>query len=246
MSRTLKLLFAVALISRIGFAAPTEPLESTTPVPAKTNSEAWWKSNCARIDADIKKMDGRIDVAFIGDSITARWRHHESWNKYWGAYRAVNMGIGGDATQHVLWRLRNGQLDGYQAKLFVVMIGTNNMWGKEPDPAHAAAGIKAVLDLIREKQPAAKILLLSLLPTGEKPNPGRERRMEVNRRIAEFAGGPVEYMDISGKFLESDGTISKEVLHDFLHLAPKGFEIWAEAIRDRVKEIVKGAAAEAK
>jgi N-acetylglucosamine-6-sulfatase len=234
-------LTAIALSAIVGFAAHAADLESTTPVAAKTNGEKWWNGNCERIDADIKTMDGRIDVAFVGDSITARWRGGENWNKHWGSYRAVNMGIGGDQTQHVLWRLQNGDLDGYKAKLFVVMIGTNNLWGKNADPAHAAAGVKAVIDLIQSKQPQAKILLMSLLPTGEKPNPGRETRAAVNELISKFAGGSVEYMDIWDKYLEADGTISKEVMHDFLHLAPKGYDIWAEAISGKVKEIVGGA-----
>ncbi len=237
-------LAAVALSAIAGFAVHAAELESTTPVAAKTNGEKWWNGNCERIDADIRKMDGKIDVAFVGDSITARWRGSENWEKHWGSYRAVNMGIGGDQTQHVLWRLQNGDLDGYQAKLFVVMIGTNNMWSRTADPAHAAAGVKAVIDLIQSKQPQAKILLLSILPTGEKPNPGREKRAEVNKLISQFAGGSVEYMDIWDKYLEPDGTISKEVMHDFLHLAPKGYDIWAEAINAKVKEIA-GATASA-
>jgi lysophospholipase L1-like esterase len=233
-------LIILALSALAGFAAHAAEMESTTPIAAKTNGEKWWNGNCERIDADIKKMDGKIDVAFVGDSITARWRDSENWKQHWGSYRAVNMGIGGDQTQHVLWRLQNGDLEGYKAKLFVVMIGTNNMWSKDPDPAQAAAGVKAVIDLIQAKQPEAKILLLSILPTGEKPNPGREKRAEVNKLISKFAGGSVEYMDIWDKYLEADGTISKEVMHDFLHLAPKGYDIWAESISGRVKEIVGG------
>ncbi len=234
------LLTVIALTAINGFAAPAAELESTTPVAANTNGEKWWNGNCERIDADIKKMEGEIDVAFVGDSITARWRDSENWKQHWSSYRAVNMGIGGDQTQHVLWRLQNGDLEGYKAKMFVVMIGTNNMWSKEPDPAQAAAGVKAVIDLIQSKQPQAKILLMSILPTGEKPNPGREKRMAVNELISKFVGGNVEYMDITSKYLEADGTISKEVMHDFLHLAPKGYDIWAESISGRVKEIVGG------
>ncbi len=239
-------LTVIALTALAGFAVQAAELESTTPVAAKTNGEKWWNGNCARIDSDIKKMEGKMDVAFVGDSITARWRGSENWTKHWGAYRAVNLGIGGDQTQHVLWRLQNGELDGYKAKLFVVMIGTNNMWAKDADPAHAAAGVKAVIDLIQSKQPQAKILLMSLLPTGEKSNPGREKRMAVNQLIAKFSGGSVEYMDISAKYLEADGTISKEVMHDFLHLAPKGYDIWAEAISSKVKAIVNGTSSEKK
>lgn len=232
----------IALAALAGFAAHAAELESTTPVAAKTNGEKWWNGNFNRIGADIEKMDGKIDVVFVGDSITARWRGSENWEKHWGSYRAVNMGIGGDQTQHVLWRLQEGHLEGYQAKLFVVMIGTNNMWGRDADPAHAAAGVKAVIDLIQSKQPQARILLMSILPTGEKNNPGREKRKAVNELISKYDGGQVEYVDVWDRYLEPDGTISKEVMGDFLHLAPRGYDIWAESIRDKVKEIVGEAA----
>jgi lysophospholipase L1-like esterase len=232
-SRILVLL-TLASFSATGAAGDTTP---STPVEGKTNGEKWWRGNYERINNDIKKMNGKIDLAFVGDSITARW-NGESWTKHWGSYRAVNMGIGGDQTQHVLWRLQNGQLEGYQARVFVVLIGTNNCWDKKAEPADVAAGIKAIVDLIQAKQPQAKILLLSLLPQGEKPNPGREKRTAVNELIAKFAGGSVHYMDISAKFLEPDKSISKEVMGDFLHLAPKGFDIWAEAIQPKLKEFL--------
>jgi lysophospholipase L1-like esterase len=232
-----KSLAILLLTTLLGLTAHAEELESTTPVPAKTNSEAWWNGNFERINTDIKKMEGKIDVAFVGDSITARWRGSENWEKHWGGYRAVNMGIGGDQTQHVLWRLQNGQLDGYQAKLFVVMIGTNNLWGRDAIPAHAAGGVKAILNMIQAKQPQAKILLMSVLPTGEKNNPGREKRAEVNKIISRFAGGNIEYVDIWDKYLDAEGTISKDTMHDFLHLAPGGYDIWAAAISAKVKEI---------
>lgn len=231
------------LLASAHFLAPcikAQAMESTTPVPAKTNGEKWWNGNVERIHADIKAMDGKIDVAFVGDSITARWRGSENWNKHWGNYRTVNMGIGGDQTQHVLWRLQNGQLDGYMAKVFVVMIGTNNLWGKNPKPAEAAAGVKAILDLIQARQPRAKILLMSVLPTGEKPNPGRDLRATVNEIIRTYEGGSITYIDVWGKFLQPDGSISKEVMHDFLHLAPKGYDIWAEAIAGKIKDLTQG------
>jgi len=242
MKSTCSRLTIIVLAALAGFAAHAAELESTTPVAAKTNGEQWWNGNVKRIGDDIEKMDGKIDVAFVGDSITARWRGSENWEKHWGSFRAVNMGIGGDQTQHVLWRLQQGHLDGYKAKLFVVMIGTNNMWGRDADPAHAAAGVKAVIDLIQSKQPQARILLMSILPTGEKPNPGREKREAVNELISKFDGGQLEYLDVWDKYLEADGTISKEVMHDFLHLAPKGYDIWAESISDKVKEILGDAA----
>jgi lysophospholipase L1-like esterase len=233
-------LTVIALSALAGLAANAAELETTTPVAAKTNGEKWWNGNCERIMTDIKKMEGEVDVAFVGDSITARWRGGESWNKHWGSYRAVNMGIGGDRTQNVLWRLQNGELDGYKAKLFVVMIGTNNL-DRKTEPADVAAGIKAIIDLIQTKQPQSKILLLGIFPRGEKPNEGREKIAATNTLISKYQGGVVHYMDIGAKFLQPDGTISSEVMKDFLHLGAKGYDIWAEAIQDKVKELTGGA-----
>lgn len=215
-----------------GQDSPTTPEERTDQLGKDQHNE---------INADLKKLGANIDLAFVGDSITRRWRgdgNHEVWNKYWGSYRAVNMGIGGDRTQNVLWRLKNGQLDGYQARLFVVMIGTNNCWGPKTVPEDVAAGVKSVVDLIQSKQPKSKVLLLSILPVGEHPNSGRQVRDAVNKIISRYHGGPVEYMDISTKFLAPEGVISKDVMPDFLHLSPKGYEIWSEAIEGKVKALL--------
>lgn len=231
------LLLTLACVAISGTASEESP---TTPVAGKTNGEKWWNGNYERILTDLKKMEGKVDVCLVGDSITARW-NGETWQKHWGSLRAVNMGIGGDRTQNVLWRLEHGQLDGYQARLFVVMIGTNNLWGKDANPADVAEGIKAILALIQAKQPQAKILLLGIFPRGEKPNPGRDKIKAVNDIISKYAGGAVQYMDIGEKFLEADQTISKEVMHDHLHLAPKGYDIWREAINAKVTEMLGGA-----
>lgn len=228
---------ALAVGALLGTAAAVD--SPTTPNERK---DGLGKKQLAEINADIKKMDGKIDLVFVGDSITRRWRGKEnqgSWTKYWGSYRALNMGIGGDQTQNVLWRLKNGQLDGYRAKLFVVMIGTNNCWDAKMVPADVADGVKAVVDLIQSKQPQAKILLLGLLPVGNKPITGKEPRAAVNALISKLAGGSVHYMDIGEKFLEPDKTIGKDVMPDYLHLSPKGYEIWSEAIKDKVKELME-------
>ena len=123
--------------------------------------------------------------------------------------------------------------------MFVVNIGTNNCWGHQTVPADVADGVKKILDLIQSKQPQAKILLLSIFPVGAKPNAGRKTREAINELTSKFVGGPIHYMDIAAKFLEPDGTISKDVMPDELHLAPKGYEIWSEAIKDKVKELLK-------
>ena len=246
MKQFLNIRLAILILTALAtWTAAAANLTTTQPVEAKTAGSKddpykWWRSNCERIATDIKKMNGQIDVAFVGDSITARWRGGENWTKHWGTYRAVNMGIGGDRTENVLWRLQNGELDGYKAKLFVLLIGTNNT-DKKTEPADIAAGIKAIIELIQSKQPQAKILLLGIFPRGEKasPNPGREKITATNKLISQFQDGDkVHYLDISAKFLQPDGTISKEVMGDFLHLAPKGFDIWADAISGKVKELL--------
>ena len=131
------LMVPIILVSLLAVAAvqdsPTTPEERT---------DSLGKDQYNEINADLKKLGTNLDLAFVGDSITRRWRgdgNKEVWNKYWGSYRAVNMGIGGDRTQNVLWRLKNGQLDGYQARVFVVMIGTNNCWGPKTVPEDVAA-----------------------------------------------------------------------------------------------------------
>ena len=136
--------------------------------------------------------EGKAKLVFLGDSITAGWAGNgkEVWPKAFDKYHPANFGIGGDRTQHVLWRLQNGELDGITPKVAVLMIGTNNC-DKKTDPADVAAGIKGILELIKTKQPQAKILLLSILPCGEKPNPGRDTRNAVNDLISKFAGGAV-------------------------------------------------------
>lgn len=237
MSTAIRLMTVLILLASLTAVAAADD----SPKTPEERTDSLGKDQLKEINADLKKLGTNIDLAFIGDSITRRWRgegNKEVWNKYWGSYWAVNMGIGGDRTQNVLWRLKNGQLDGYQARVFVVMIGTNNCWGEKTVAEDVAAGVKSIVDLIQTKQPKSKILLLSILPVGEKPNPGRQSRDAVNKLISKFRSKSVEYLDISAKFLEPDGTISKDVMPDQLHLAPKGYEIWSEAIKDKVKALL--------
>ena len=112
---------------------------------------------------------GNIDVVFFGDSITDGWRGRgqDVWKERYGTLHAANFGIGGDRTQHVLWRLQNGELDGYTPKVAVVMIGTNNLGSNTDD--EIADGIKAVVAEIKKQQPKTKILLLGIFPRGSSP-----------------------------------------------------------------------------
>lgn len=185
---------------------------------------------------------GNIDVVFFGDSITDAWRNagKDVWKEHFDPLKAANFGIGGDRTQHVLWRMENGELDGYTPKAAVVMIGTNNLGANSDE--EIAEGIKAVVATIHKKQPHTKVLLLGIFPRGEKPEDKyRDRIKNINKMIAKLddEGKTVKYLDFGDKFVGTDGTISKEIMPDFLHLSKKGYEIWADAVDKPLKELLK-------
>lgn len=213
---------------------------STTPVP---RDEKW----VARVERDAAKArEGGWELVFIGDSITDFWQNKgkAEWDKYFGQYKALNLGISADRTEHVLWRLDNGQLEGYQPKLFVVMIGTNNNGHRKPEQestADTVAGIKAIVDRLGQKAPQSKVLLLAIFPRGATPQDAcRQRNEAVNAEIQSFADNKrVFWMNINDKLLEADGTLSKEVMPDLLHPNAKGYQIWAEAITPFVQKTLR-------
>ncbi len=148
-------------------------------------------------------------------------------------------GIGGDRTQHVLWRLENGNIDGVKPKAAVLMIGTNNSNGRDHTAEEIADGIKAIVAKLRKELPETKILLLAIFPRGEKPNPQREKNAKASKLASEVADNKtVHFLDIGDKFLSADGSLSKEIMPDYLHLSPKGYQIWAEAIEAKVAELM--------
>lgn len=214
-------------------AAPESP---TTPAPrAGTGAKTWMD----RHEAYLKRAkEGKIDLLFLGDSITNGWNGRdkngegpiEIWERFYGPRNAANFGIGGDRTQHVLWRIENGEVDGISPKVAMLMIGTNNSAANTSD--EIAEGVEAIVKSLRQRLPETKILLLAVFPRGEKPAPVREKLAAVNARIAKLddGGKTVKYLDIGPKFLNEDGTISKEIMRDYLHLTRKGYRIWADAV----------------
>jgi len=185
--------------------------------------------------------EGKAQLVFLGDSITAGWGgKKEIWDEAFGKYQPANFGIGGDRTQHVLWRIENGELDGIKPKAAVIMIGTNNTG---PDDAPGIArGVTKIVEFVRKKSPDTKILLLAVFPRGENasPNPGRDKLKQANAILAKLHDGKhVHFLDIGDKFLQPDGSISKEIMPDFLHLSAAGYQIWADAITPRLAELMK-------
>ncbi|HPZ83072.1 MAG TPA: platelet-activating factor acetylhydrolase IB subunit, partial [Thermogutta sp.] len=209
--------------------------DAVNPVP---RSDQWWMQRHQSMNDQVKQ--GNVDLIFIGDSITHGWEGagKEIWEAYYGHRNAVNLGIGGDRTQHVLWRLDNGNIDGIQPKLAVIMIGTNNAAPNQPE--ETAEGIKAIVQKLRERLPKTKILLLAIFPRGETPeDPLRQKNEQVNKIIAQFADGEmVKLVDIGPAFLTIDGILPKDIMPDLLHPNTRGYSIWAAAIEPYVAEVL--------
>jgi lysophospholipase L1-like esterase len=177
-----------------------------------------------------RAQEGNVDLLFLGDSITQGWNGaKKTWDRFYGPRKAANFGIGGDRTEHVLWRIQNDELKGIEPKVVVLMIGTNNSGESTPD--EIAQGITAIVQELRSRLPKAKVLLLGVFPRGEKPAPIRERLKSVNDKIARLDDGSnVHYLDINKAFLNEDGTISGKIMPDYLHLSSRGYRLWADAM----------------
>lgn len=188
---------------------------------------------------------GEAQLVFLGDSITQGWEGggKDVWKAAWDQYKPANFGIGGDRTEHVLWRIDNGNFDGLKPKLVVLMIGTNNTGARKAgeSPQQTADGVKAIIERLRKKSPDTKVLLLGIFPRGEKPDDKlRVHNAAINEHLAKIADGKsVHYMDIGKSFLQPDGTLTKEIMPDLLHLSPKGYQIWADSTRDKVAGLMK-------
>lgn len=215
---------------------------STTPAPRKIEypwmSVARWNE---MFKEDVEVADaGNVDLLFVGDSITEGW-NQDIFKKSFGGWKTANFGVGGDHTGNVLWRLENGHAEKLHPKLVVLTIGVNNFFHCQADPDQVFAGVKAVLGKLRTLYPDAKILLNAVLPyeqsaKGEK----RQQITELNRKIATLGDGEkVIYKDYGASFLQADGDMSNEVMADFLHPTPKGYQIWSDAMLPDIQKLMK-------
>jgi lysophospholipase L1-like esterase len=251
--RVARLLLASALLCGATFpaAANTAVVPAPRMTPAQKQDQNWLKRHEGFVEL---AKQGGVDVLFIGDSITDFWRTENPqrggkkvWEREFAPLKAANFGISADRTQHVLWRLENGELEGIKPKVVVLMIGTNNT-GFESDkvtprntPAETIEGVTAIVKTLRTKLPQTKVLLLAIFPRGETPDhPQRAQIAEINAALAKLADGKsIRYLDIGKKFLAEDGTLTKEIMPDFLHPGEKGYEIWAAAIKEPLAEMLK-------
>jgi lysophospholipase L1-like esterase len=210
-------------------------------VPADRNKEKWWaERHTQKLNAP-KRAEAK--VVFLGDSITQGWEGagKAAWVKSIEPLGALNLGFSGDRTEHALWRIDNGELDGLKPKVVVILLGTNNIGHKKSDPAQTTEGTKEILARLSKKLPEAKVLLLGVFPRGGSPeDPMRKGAAEITSLYSKLADGTtVHFLDIGPKLSQPDGSLSKEVMPDLLHLSPKGYEIWAEAMLPKLNELLK-------
>jgi beta-glucosidase len=183
--------------------------------------------------------EGNVDLIFIGDSITSGWesRGPKVWDKFYGKRNAANLGIGGDRTQHVIWRLNNGNLKGISPKAAVVMIGTNN--SSDNTPEQIADGVTVIVNQVRTRLPETKILLLAIFPRGANNNERRRVNEKANAIFSELDDGVhIHYLDIGQNFMSTEDELTRGMMPDLLHLTEQGYTIWAESIESSLSKLI--------
>ncbi|XP_070329644.1 platelet-activating factor acetylhydrolase IB subunit alpha2 isoform X1 [Odocoileus virginianus] len=222
-----------------------------------------WMSQHNRFVLDCK--DKEPDVLFVGDFMVQLMQQYEIWRELFSPLHALNFGIGGDTTRHVLWRLKNGELENIKPKghefdpwsgnwiphattktwlsqinkkVIVVWVGTNN---HENTAEEVAGGIEAIVQLINTRQPQAKIIVLGLLPRGEKPNPLRQKNAKVNQllKVSLPKLANVQLLDTDGGFVHSDGAISCHDMFDFLHLTGGGYAKICKPLHELIMQLLE-------
>ncbi|XP_060708722.1 platelet-activating factor acetylhydrolase IB subunit gamma isoform X1 [Hemiscyllium ocellatum] len=200
-----------------------------------------WMSQHNRFVADTK--DKEPDVLFVGDSLVQLLHQFEIWRQLFSPLHALNFGIGGDATQNVLWRIQHGELENIKPKVIVLWVGTNNH-GHTAE--QVAGGIEAIVRLMIQQQPLAKIVILGLLPRGKDPNPLRVKNAQVNELVKEMVKdiSNASYLDVDPGFVNSDGTISHNDMYDYLHLTRHAYSSVCQVIHARVQQLLAEAASD--
>lgn len=220
---------------------------SRRPIPQTAHwTRSWWQRRIDGMNRSIAATNA-YDVVMIGDSIT-QFFEEGAGRKVWerefvnGGLRTLNLGISGDRTEHVLWRFDHGQLDGYTAKVFTMMLGTNNTGhrGIDDEPlSDTIAGLKEVVTRILRAHPESKLVLTAIFPCWKFE--GRWRNEMINAEIRNWADGKrIFWLDINPQFVTADGTLPKELFPDALHPSEAGYEIWVKNLVPFVKAILKG------
>jgi lysophospholipase L1-like esterase len=200
-----------------------------------------------------KARKGGIDVYFLGDSITRRWGSSDAqyndflahWNKSFFGWNAANFGWGGDTIQNILWRIENGELDGVNPRIIVILAGANNVGrtpaidGEEGRIKDISTGIKALVNLTRLKAPQATIILMGLTPRNDGGTAIMNTINRINENLSGLANGKqIRYLNINDKLADKDGKLFEGMTVDRLHLSAAGYQVWADALKPIFTELL--------
>ena len=179
------------------------------------------------------KESAPAPVVFVGDSITQAWESAGAavWKERMEPLGALDLGVSGDRTQHVLWRLAQAPLTRLEPRAIVLLIGTNNLGHGRSNAQETLLGVTRVIATLREQCPKSRILVLDIFPRGEQFNAMRGDLAQVNQALARLDDGEhVRFLRVGDRFVEADGSIRREIMPDFLHLSEAGYRIWADAL----------------
>jgi lysophospholipase L1-like esterase len=243
-ARTMKIL-GPGLAFALGSLAQTEP-RANQPTPRTDEN-----SMIAHQQLLAKAKSGRIDVYFEGDSIVRRWGATDypellaNWNANFFGWNAADFGWGADRVENILWRLDNGELDGVNPKVIVLLAGTNNVGNRPPENVDAKAadvcwGIEAVVKLMRAKDPNATIIVTGIFPRNDNMAvmPVIDR---INAGLANMSGGNswLRYLNINDRLADKEGLLFDGMMNaDKLHPALKGYQVWADALKPLFAELL--------
>lgn len=216
--------------------SPSTVQTNTAIIPVPGGGETWMSRHQAM---NARARQGNVDLIYIGDSIVGNWKWEGKpvWDHYYAPRNGLILGISGDRTQQVLWRLQNGNIDGIAPKVAIVMIGQNN--GPFNTGEEIGAGITSIVQTLRARLPQTQILLLAIFPRGEKPTPERAVLAKANAIAARLADDRnVFFMDVNHLFLRPDGSIPSSLMPDFEHPNEEGHRLWAAAIEKKVAALM--------
>ena len=221
---------------------------TSPPVPAdQPRMRADRNSHLAHQQLLAKAKSGGIDVYFVGDSITRRWGALDypeflaHWNRSFRGWNAANFGWGADRTENILWRLDNGELDGVDPKVVVILAGTNNV-GREPgdesNTTDVIHGLSAILATCRKKAPAATIVLTAIFPRSDNPE-ATPTIYRINANLAKMADGKsIRFLDVNPELADAKGVLFDGMTVDGLHPSLKGYEVWAAGLKRILAELL--------
>ncbi|XP_063440575.1 platelet-activating factor acetylhydrolase IB subunit alpha2-like isoform X3 [Mytilus galloprovincialis] len=196
-----------------------------------------WMSQHKRFMYEAKEREP--EVVFIGDSLIQQLQFSEIWVKMFQPLHSLNFGIGGDQTQHVLWRVENGEMDDVQPKVVVLLVGTNNY---DHTDKEVTEGILAIVKAIQERQSQAQIIVLGIPPRGEKPNPLREKISKINEGLcSKLSGTPnISFLNAEfSSFINSEGLIDSKDMYDYLHFTNEGYRKFCEPLVEEVQSLLQ-------